>query len=1104
MSKKSSLTFMAFLLVAIPFLGVFARDTYAATSRVGIIKELTGTVEVKKSGGTKQFKAYKKMSLNEGDVLTVGPKSSAVLQFSNGSSEDDRVTAGAGSTLTFSKLTDRGGTTTKISLLSGTTWSEIKSIKSKDDAFTIETPTAIMGVRGTHLFATVDPLSGSTLTMVASGFANVAKKTNGSARPNGGNPTTTIYPTQQIIVDVQGSSQEMDDSVTFLDVDEIINHASPEVIEQFIRNKAQIDKENEELIKKKKADLESLLNRTPGLNVGSPEELDKLMKNVSNLIGALAKDAIDKGKLTAADIERLAKEAGTSIDLRNTELELSKLEQDKLNKEKEKLAELQKKKQEEAKKEKEKLNEQVQAALEAQRRAQEAANKAAESEIKKKALEEYERQLSELEKKRLEQDRQTNGEVVPSPTTGTGSGTGNGGSSAFYGIKYNIIGSGTANEWVKALPFGALQSDYSLEVPFGAIYAVVSPRLNATTTVSTVRYSEDGGESEMSYYATFDETMGGYIVPLIFEHTYIAISGIKADNSSVFVGVALTKRDQPEGLASSSQQYNELSGSGITWNPFEWEYGYGGIFGARVPSESTDLKWTLQLTGGAVKAVVKQITYSGSETEVLSPVTMMSNVETLFTISSKYDYFLVELFDANNHQVGHPIIYWLIDDDIVFGEDDHPFDLKDSSGNAVDYRLGNSESRGFQARVDASVNELRFYSAEGTDLTLEKAIVFEESDYNSDEYYPNNAGVITVPLTNESTSLMVEMKDIGGGSHYYDLIVHRYDLPQGVADWHLIDDLDEEMIWEQARNLPSGSPKRFVASVSGDSSWTDLHFDPTSGSELKLYDSYGELVKTFTAEEPEYRVEFNGNGYYRFKLMNGTKATEFVIERGFVSSQLDENEFLINQAGNERVTIPTYNYEGDDFEKGFAVVTDDIANPIMFALDSDFGDIELRTDNSAVHISEPDGDGYRTLNFSEPGTYDVSVEVHSPLDYSDATKYLLTVYYGSVPAAIDLTPSQIAYAGGTVNSVTYLGSYTYQINMTQGLTQNPFVDLTLSFSGTIKGFSSDDGMTASQAGAAYILYGVQAGASKSIYLTVENGTGHRITYVLIFQVGFPL
>ena len=52
----------------------------AASVRIASIVSVSGTVEVKKAGGKKYFKAYKDMPLNAGDHLKTGDKSSVTIR----------------------------------------------------------------------------------------------------------------------------------------------------------------------------------------------------------------------------------------------------------------------------------------------------------------------------------------------------------------------------------------------------------------------------------------------------------------------------------------------------------------------------------------------------------------------------------------------------------------------------------------------------------------------------------------------------------------------------------------------------------------------------------------------------------------------------------------------------------------------------------------------------------------------------------------------------------------------------------------------------------------------------------------------------------------
>lgn len=152
--RKILLSVLALMLLAGPLAVLTgSRDAAAAAlKRVAVLKELKGDVKVKKSGGTKAFKAFKKMSLNEGDTLTTGAGASVVLELSSKDADEDTVTIGESSQVDFTKLSDAKGTKSKMNIWAGSMWVKVKSISNAGDTFEIETPTSIMGVRGTQFF----------------------------------------------------------------------------------------------------------------------------------------------------------------------------------------------------------------------------------------------------------------------------------------------------------------------------------------------------------------------------------------------------------------------------------------------------------------------------------------------------------------------------------------------------------------------------------------------------------------------------------------------------------------------------------------------------------------------------------------------------------------------------------------------------------------------------------------------------------------------------------------------------------------------------------------------------------------------------------------
>jgi hypothetical protein len=387
--RKLTIQYIALLLVALPLLSVFANDTGAASSRVAVIKEMKGVVKVKKAGGSKEFTAFAKMSLNEGDILAVGAGGSAVLQFANGTDEDDKMTASANTTLTFSKLSNKKGTITKVSMLSGSVWSTVKSIANKDDEFTLETPTAAMGVRGTNLLVGVNPVTGASTFLIASGVGQVKSKMSVTKE-------VLIYPSQQLTLDSKEEPEDISENIIPMDVKRITSETDSKIIEEIIKSKIDIDDENELYINRlKDQQSQSGSNQTQ-------EELDRVSRNLDNLIGNIVNQAIVDNKVDKDKINKLIDEVNkglvNKLDLTKiVPMDLTaqeKLKQDSLNE----LLKLREARIKEEKKKADELKEQnelLQKVLK-EKAEVEIKNKKAAEEKKKKALEEYESQLNEL------------------------------------------------------------------------------------------------------------------------------------------------------------------------------------------------------------------------------------------------------------------------------------------------------------------------------------------------------------------------------------------------------------------------------------------------------------------------------------------------------------------------------------------------------------------------------------------------------------------------------------------------------------------------------------------------------------------------------------
>lgn len=111
---------------------------------------------MQKAGGAKPFKAFNNMALIKGDQILTGGNSSAQLDLDDGS----KLVVGSNSKSMISDLVKNatGGNQTSVKVVSGQVWSKLQSLSNSNDSFKYETPTAVMGIRGTMLLITGNSL----------------------------------------------------------------------------------------------------------------------------------------------------------------------------------------------------------------------------------------------------------------------------------------------------------------------------------------------------------------------------------------------------------------------------------------------------------------------------------------------------------------------------------------------------------------------------------------------------------------------------------------------------------------------------------------------------------------------------------------------------------------------------------------------------------------------------------------------------------------------------------------------------------------------------------------------------------------------------------
>ncbi|MZQ85226.1 hypothetical protein GQF01_24220 [Paenibacillus sp. 5J-6] len=324
MSKKSFVSLCVSLSLIFSLISVLlVKPVDAKTVRVAVVSSLSGEVTVKKGGGSKTYDVYESMSLNQGDTIYTGASSSVTLNLSSG---DADVTLGENAEINVSDLNSSDGNKkSKLKVWAGSLWVKVKSLAGSNDEFEVETPTAVMGVRGTQFFVMVDPVTGAIKMAVGAGKVSASTVTT-TEDSDQKTTVTYLYPTQQISLDSRNETEDLSLKVDFLDLADFVKQASPEVIKEFILNKAEIDKENDEFIAQKAKELaEGKVTDDENLVVKSKEELDKVKQNFDNLVGNIAKKALTENKFDQSSMDKVVADANKKISQENKKLDLNKV-----------------------------------------------------------------------------------------------------------------------------------------------------------------------------------------------------------------------------------------------------------------------------------------------------------------------------------------------------------------------------------------------------------------------------------------------------------------------------------------------------------------------------------------------------------------------------------------------------------------------------------------------------------------------------------------------------------------------------------------------------------------------------------------------------------
>ncbi|MFC4100051.1 FecR family protein [Paenibacillus xanthanilyticus] len=330
-ARLTSIMLCFALLIAPAVLWTGTKQASAQVMRVAIVKSLKGGVSVLKSGGSKPFKAFKNMSLNEGDLLKTGKDGSVQLELASDDSDRDELTVGSESEISFTKLKDKTGSKTKLNVWAGTLWVKVKSVAGAEDSFEVETPTSIMGVRGTKFIVVVNPRTRVSNVVLAAGvIESVVNKNTGSGSGTG--KSTVIYPTQQIVQTQIGGDVET--IVSSIDIDSFVQDVPPDVIRAIVTNAANIDEEQKGQLEQWEQQLKGgALSGSKPKEANSLEELKRLEHNYQLMISLIAQKAMQTKKIESKELENLVKqtndEAGRIVVDLNTEEKLDLTESER-------------------------------------------------------------------------------------------------------------------------------------------------------------------------------------------------------------------------------------------------------------------------------------------------------------------------------------------------------------------------------------------------------------------------------------------------------------------------------------------------------------------------------------------------------------------------------------------------------------------------------------------------------------------------------------------------------------------------------------------------------------------------------------------------------
>ncbi|MBD3319589.1 MAG: hypothetical protein GF350_00665, partial [Chitinivibrionales bacterium] len=176
------------------FVHVFIGNAQTQAGR-STIKNIVGTVKIRRGAGPKWLPARPRMKLKQSDAIRTFVESMVELELLDGS----QITLNENSTVELADLTQRkeGAQSTKIRIMTGNVMSNIKKLTNTKSKFEFETPTATASIRGTKVGFEVD--GQKTDVRVYEGKVYVVPKGGRSGAEVGANQMTSVVSGQKTV-----------------------------------------------------------------------------------------------------------------------------------------------------------------------------------------------------------------------------------------------------------------------------------------------------------------------------------------------------------------------------------------------------------------------------------------------------------------------------------------------------------------------------------------------------------------------------------------------------------------------------------------------------------------------------------------------------------------------------------------------------------------------------------------------------------------------------------------------------------------------------------------------------------------------------------------